>query len=65
MEPSRQFGYREADARSLDVGVAHAAGADEVRSADVAPDQIIRVIDHAHLVGFGVTDAKLDVVVRK
>jgi hypothetical protein len=29
----------------------------EVHASNLHPDQIVRVVDHAHLVGFGVTGA--------
>ena len=61
----RQLGDGEADSRALDVGVAHAAGPNEVGSSDLAPHEIVRVIDHTHLIGLRVPHAKLDVVVRK
>src|SRR6185437_14159115 len=42
----------------LELGVCHSAQrADEIRTADVAPCEVIGVINHAHLIGFRVPDA--------
>src|SRR5262249_45114959 len=62
MESCRQVGDSKTDAGAFDVGIAHPSRADEVRAPDLAPDQIIGVIDDTHLVRFGVAHAKLDVV---
>jgi hypothetical protein len=64
VESRRELRDGESDAGALHVGVAHAAGSDEVGPSDLAPHEIVRVIDDTHLVGFCVPNAKLDVVVR-
>jgi hypothetical protein len=64
VESRRQLGDGESDPGALHFGVAQAARSDEVGPSDFAPHEIVRVIDDTHLVGFGVPNAKLDVVVR-
>src|SRR5690606_24229099 len=51
-------GHRQAKPFTLQLRVRRAGGADEVGAAHLAPDQVVRVVDHAHLVGFGVADAQ-------
>ena len=65
MKPAGELGDGESDPHSLDVGVAHTACADEVGATDLAPDEIVGVVNNAHLVGLGVSYAKLDVVERQ
>src|SRR2546426_539123 len=43
---------------ALQVPIAESAVAAEVGAAHFHPDEIIGVIDHAHLIGFGVTDTE-------
>ena len=47
----------EADPPFLHFRVAHSVLAHEVGAADLAPDEVVGMIHHLHLVGFGVTDA--------
>jgi len=65
MESGRKLGYGQADAGTLHVGVAHAARANEIRPSDLAPHEVVGVVDDSHLIGFRVSDAELDVVVRR
>ena len=58
----RQLRHGEADPGSFEVGVAHAARTDEVGAPDLAPDEIVRVVHDAHLIGLRVADAELDVL---
>jgi hypothetical protein len=39
------------------LAVSEAEGAEQLDAAYLKPDQIIRVVDDAHLVGFGIADA--------
>jgi len=59
------LGDRESNTSALHVGVAHPARANEVGSTDLTPDHVVRMIDDAHLVGLGVPNAELDVVVHR
>src|SRR4051812_40224970 len=54
------FDDGEGDVASLERGVGSAERTDEFGAADLAPYQVVRVIDDLHLIGLGVTNAKLD-----
>src|ERR1035437_6310640 len=54
-----RFGHRQEDAvLDFHVAVVEAEGFAEFHPAHFHPNQVIRVVDHAHLVGFGVADAQ-------
>ena len=65
MKPRIQLRDRKANAVALHVGVAHSSRPDEIGSADLTPDKIVRMVDDTHLIGFGVPHAKLDVVMQR
>ena len=60
MEPEARFNHRERDILALELGVRSAQSANELSSPDLAPDQIVRVIHHLHLIGLGVPYPELD-----
>ncbi len=45
-------GNGEKNTFTLKIRVGHAHAPDQLRSSNLAPDEVIRVVDHAHLVGF-------------
>src|ERR1035437_1904940 len=54
-----RFGHRQEDAvLDFHVAVVEAEGFAEFHPAHFHPNQVIRVVDHAHLVGFGVANAQ-------
>ena len=52
-----RFDHRQLDAVVFHLAVGPAGLAQPVGAANLEPDQIVRVVDHAHLVGFGVAHA--------
>lgn len=55
--------HREKDAVfHLHIPVANARGAAEFGPSDLHPDEVIRIVDHAHLVGFGIPHAEARLV---
>ena len=51
---------RQADARRLHVAIAAPDRAQQLAAADFEPHEVVGVIDHAHLVGFGVAHPDVD-----
>ena len=49
-----RFDDRQRDALGLEVAVRRSAGAQEVGSSDLEPDEVVRAIHDAHLVRLGV-----------
>ena len=47
----------QADAVGFDLAIAPSRRAQQIRPADLEPDEVVRVVDDAHLVGFRVADA--------
>jgi UDP-2,3-diacylglucosamine hydrolase len=64
MKPKTRLNNRQGDVLSLELGVRGAQSTNELGSADLAPDQIVRVIHHLHLIGFGVPYPEFDGVSR-
>lgn len=58
MEPEHHLGHHKEDSPAFDVCVTHAVLPYEVRAANLAPDEIVRVVHHAHLVSLGVAHAQ-------
>ncbi len=64
MKPKARLNHREGDVLALELGVRSAQGTNELGPPDLAPDQIVRVIHHLHLIGLGIPYPKLDGVCR-
>ncbi len=64
MKPNARLNHRESDVLALELGIRSAQSTNELCSPDLAPDQIVRVIHHLHLIGFGVPYSELDGVSR-
>src|SRR5690606_11011172 len=54
------LGHGKEDAAPLQLGVRRQSFPDEFRSRDLAPHEIVRVVDDAHLIRLRVADADLD-----
>ena len=48
--------HRQRDAGDLHFAVAPAEGAQQVGAGHLEPDEVVRVVDHPHFIGFGVAD---------
>src|SRR6266516_1336184 len=55
-----RLGHRQEDARFLHRAIRVAGDAQVFGARPIEPDEIVRVVHHAHLVGFGIVDAQLD-----
>ena len=65
MKSRGQLRDGQPDAGALHVGVAQSAGPNEIGASHFAPNHVVGVIDDSHLIGLGVPNAELDVVVQR
>src|SRR6266496_1101918 len=59
-EAQARLGHGQEDARLLHRAIGVAGDAQVLGARAIEPDEIVRVVHHAHLVGFGIVDAQLD-----
>ena len=52
-----RFDHRQREAVGFHLAIAPAGVAQQIGAADLEPDEVVRVVDDAHLVGFGVAHA--------
>src|SRR6266540_3935103 len=59
-EAQARLGHGQEDARLLHRAIGVAGDSQVLGARAIEPDEIVRVVHHAHLVGFGIVDAQLD-----